>query len=103
MAVRTMHVTKSAIIATSVLMRGLTVGARKIHTGTVCQPSRLAIVNSPKTRASVSTDADMSALRKFGMSTRTMVVVHPDPSERDASTNVFRSSAPSPASSARYT
>ena len=44
------------------------------------------MVNSPKTNASVNTDADMRALRKLGTSTRQMIVTQPEPSERDAST-----------------
>ena len=39
------------IIATNVLIRGLTVGANAIQTGIVVHPSRFAIVNSPKTSA----------------------------------------------------
>ena len=59
------------------------------------------MVNSPSTRATVSTVADSSAVLRFGSITRHSVVIQPAPSELDASTIVFRSSARSPASMAR--
>ena len=59
------------------------------------------MVNSPRTRATVSTVADSSAVRRLGRSTRHSVLSQPAPSELAASTIVFRSSARSPASMAR--
>src|SRR5215475_771294 len=72
-----------------------------IHTGKVWYWSRLAIVNSPSTSATVSTVADSTAVRRFGSITRHNVVGQPAPSEFDASTSVLRSSERSPASSDR--
>jgi len=59
-------------------------------------------VNSPSASATVSTVADNTAVRRFGRMTRHSVTGQPAPSELDASTMVFRSSARSPASSERY-
>ena len=65
------------------------------------QISSDAIVNSPSTTVAVR-NADVSrATRMLGTRTRNIVVVHPAPSEREASTSVRRSMARSPASSAR--
>src|ERR1017187_152901 len=74
-----------------------------IHTGIVVQPSRLAMVNSPKTSARVSAVADNKAARRLGSMTLTRVRIQVPPKEREASTNVFRSMALKPASSDRYT
>jgi hypothetical protein len=73
-----------------------------IHTGKVWYWSRLAIVNSPSTSATVSTVADRTAVRRLGKITRQSVDTHPARSELEASTSVFRSSARNPASSERY-
>jgi hypothetical protein len=60
------------------------------------------MVNSPSTSATVSTTADSSAVLRLGSTTRHSVATQPAPSELDASTIVFRSSARRPASMARY-
>ena len=52
-----------------------------IHTGKVWKLSRLAIVYSPSTSATVSTVADSIAVRRFGITTRQSVVGQPAPSE----------------------
>jgi hypothetical protein len=72
-----------------------------IQTGNVWYRSRLAMVNSPSTSATVSTVAESRAVRRFGRITRHSVISHPAPSELAASTRVRSSSARSPASSDR--
>jgi len=62
-----------------------------IQTGKVWYWSRLAIVNSPSTRATVRMVAERSAARRFGSTTRKSVLDQRPPSERDASTRVLRS------------
>ena len=59
------------------------------------------MVNSPSTTVAVRNADEISALVRLGTSTRNSVVVHPAPSEREASTIVRRSIALSPASSDR--
>ena len=64
-------------------------------------PSIDAIVNSINTTVAVRNVLLSRATRMLGTTTRTIVVVHPAPSEREASTRVLRSMARDPASSAR--
>ena len=48
------------------------------------------MVYSPRTMATLSTVADSSAVLRLGRITRPSVLIHPAPSELDASTIVFR-------------
>ena len=61
------------------------------------------MVNSPSTSAIVSTVAESVAALRLGKITCQSVLIHFPPSDRDASTNVFKSMADNPASSERYT
>src|SRR5215469_7143614 len=80
----------------------LTWSLTTIQTGNVWVRSRVAIVYSPRTSATVSTVADSRAVVRFGRMTRHSVVAQPAPSELEASVSVFRSRARRPASIDRY-
>src|ERR1022692_2075774 len=101
MASRKIQVTNSANSEAATETGPLVWSKLTIHTGKVWYWSRLAIVNSPRTSATVSTVADSNAVRRFGRITRQSVTGQPPPSEFDASTSVLRSSDRSPASSDR--
>ena len=101
MASRNSQVTNNASSEAATETWPLVWSLTTIHTGNVSNRARLAMVNSPRTRATVSTTADSTAVRRFGRTTRHNVLPQPAPSELDASTIVFRSSARSPASRAR--
>ncbi len=72
-----------------------------MNTWNVVLPINAAIVNSPITTVAVRKADVSSETRRLGTSTRNVVVAHPAPHEREASTSVRRSIARSPASSAR--
>ena len=59
------------------------------------------MVNSPSTRATVRNDADSTAERMFGNTTRHITVAQPAPRLRAASASVRTSIADRPASIAR--
>ena len=63
--------------------------------------NRLAMVNSPSTRATERNDAESTAERRLGSTMRRITVNHDAPSERAASDRVRTSMARSPASSDR--
>jgi hypothetical protein len=100
-SIRKSQVTNSASSEAAVETGPLVWSKATIQTGNVWYKSRLAMVNSPSTSATVSTVADSRAVRRLGRITRHSVVSHPAPSELDASTRVLMSSARSPASSER--
>ena len=72
-----------------------------IQTGNVVTRLRLAIVNSPRQSATISTVDESSEVPRFGRTTRHIVVSQPPPRLLDASVSVFRSMERSPASIAR--
>jgi hypothetical protein len=101
-SIRTTQVTNSASSDAATDTCALSWSLWTIHTGNVSNRSSEAMVYSPSTSATVSTIADSRAVVRFGRMTRHSVVIQPDPSELAASVIVFRSSARSPASIARY-
>ena len=78
---RKTQVTNSASSDAAVETGPLVWSKATIHTGNVWYRSRLAMVNSPSTSATVSTVADSRAVRRFGRITRHSVVGHPAPSD----------------------
>ena len=102
MASRNSQVTNSASSEAATEIGPLVWSKTTIHTGNVWYRSRLAMVYSPSTSATVSTVADSSAVVRLGSTTRHSVDGQPAPSEFDASTSVLRSNARRPASIDRY-
>ena len=73
-----------------------------MYVGSVSLRSSAANVNSPSTRATVSTEEAISEALRFGISTRNRIVHVRAPRLRAASFSVFAPIDCRPASSARY-
>ena len=100
-SIRNSQVTTSAMIEAETEMFAFSWSVSTIQTGNVVTRLRLAIVNSPRQSATISTVDESSEVPRFGRITRHMVVGQLAPRLLDASVSVFRSMERSPASIAR--